>query len=69
MTGGGAPAEIWCALAVQALPHIRQEAIPGAAPAAPADSIGDILAPNSAGAAPAPRQDGPEDGQDSSPTL
>ncbi len=78
VTGGGAPAEIWRAFMVQALPHIQREAIPGGPSPAPSDSIGDMLAPNGTGPSPAPqtppapgpRPDAPTDSDsDSRPTL
>jgi penicillin-binding protein 1A len=62
VTGGGAPAEIWRAFMVAALPHISAQPIPGGAPPAPAavepsqDPIGDLLSGNAAvnDAAPGP---------------
>ena len=43
VSGGGAPAEIWRGFMAPALPHLQAQAIPGGAPLAPPDVIGNLL--------------------------
>ena len=67
VTGGGAPAELWRAYMVQALPHLQVQRIPEG-PQAPAgvvygDPIGDLLS-RSGAAAPAPAPETPDDDSD-----
>ena len=64
VTGGGAPAELWHAYMVQALPHLQVQRIPEG-PAAPAgvvygDPIGDLLSHTGTGAPP-PAPETPDD--------
>ncbi len=59
VTGGGAPAEIWRAFMVAALPRLKALPIPGGPPAPPADPIDDILSGSAAPTPETPDQEAP----------
>ena len=73
VTGGGPPADLWRSFMVQALPHLKVQAIP-AGPTAPdgaySDPIGDLLSGNTVAGPngePQTPSDGPQPGQTPSP--